>query len=67
MDFSYSEEQQAILDLASQILDDGTPRERLREIELADGPRFDADLWKQIAEAGLLAVAIPEAPAPAKR
>ena len=61
MDFSYSEEQQAILDLASQILDDGTPRERLREIELADGPRFDADLWKQIAEAGLLAVAIPEA------
>jgi len=61
MDFSYSEEQQAILDLASQILDDGTPRERLREIEQADGPRFDADLWKQVAEAGLLAVAIPEA------
>lgn len=60
MDFSYSEEQQAILDLAGQILDDGTPRERLREIEQADGPRFDADLWKQVAEAGLLAVAIPE-------
>jgi len=60
VDFSYSEEQQAILDLAGEILDDGTPRERLREIELADGPRFDPGLWKQVAEAGLLAVAIPE-------
>ncbi len=60
MDFSYSEEQQAILDLAGQILDDGTPRERLRELELGDGPRFDPELWKQVAGAGLLAIAVPE-------
>lgn len=61
MDFSYSEEQNAILELATQILRDGTSQERLREIESGDGPRFDADLWRQLADAGLLAAAVPEA------
>jgi alkylation response protein AidB-like acyl-CoA dehydrogenase len=60
MDFSYSEEQQSIIDLASQILRDGTPQERLRALEKADGPRFDPELWAQLGEAGLLGVAIPE-------
>ncbi|MGI9591389.1 MAG: acyl-CoA dehydrogenase family protein [Myxococcota bacterium] len=60
MDFSYTEEQQSIIDLASQILRDGTAQERLREIEKADGPRFDRQLWSQLGEAGLLGVAIPE-------
>jgi alkylation response protein AidB-like acyl-CoA dehydrogenase len=60
MDFSYSEEQQSIIDLAGQILRDGTPQERLREIEKADGPRFDKELWTQLGEAGLLGVTIPE-------
>ena len=61
MDFSYSEEQNSIVELAGQILRDGTSQERLREIEAADGPRFDRELWQQLADAGLLAVAIPEA------
>jgi alkylation response protein AidB-like acyl-CoA dehydrogenase len=61
MDFSYSDEQQAIFDLASQILKDGTSQERLREIERADGPRFDAPLWGQLGEAGLVGLAVPEA------
>ncbi|HKK52033.1 MAG TPA: acyl-CoA dehydrogenase family protein [Myxococcota bacterium] len=61
MDFSYSEEQQAIFDLASQILKDGTSQERLREIEDADGPRFDRDLWARMGESGLVGVGIPEA------
>jgi alkylation response protein AidB-like acyl-CoA dehydrogenase len=60
MDFSYSEEQQAIFDLAKQILEDGTSQERLREIERADGPRFDHDLWKTLADSGLLGIAVPE-------
>jgi alkylation response protein AidB-like acyl-CoA dehydrogenase len=60
MDFSYSDEQQAIFDLAKQILEDGTPQERLREIECADGPRFDRDLWKTLADSGLLGIAVPE-------
>ncbi|MBJ18903.1 MAG: acyl-CoA/acyl-ACP dehydrogenase [bacterium] len=60
MNFSYSEEQQAIFDLASQILKDGTPQERLLELERAEGPRFDPDLWARLGQAGLLAIAVPE-------
>ena len=60
MDFSYSEEQQSIIDLASQILRDGTTQDHLRAIEKADGPRFDRKLWEQLGEAGLLGVAVPE-------
>ena len=53
MNFSYSEEQQAIFDLADQILKEGTPQERLLELERADGPRFDPALWAKLGEAGL--------------
>ena len=61
MDFSYSEEQQAIFDLAAQILQEGTPQTRLLEIERAEGPRFDPELWAKVSEAGLVGIAIPEA------
>lgn len=61
MDFSYSEEQQAIFDLASQILKDGTAQERLRQIEDGEGPRFDPELWARVGEAGLVGVGIPAA------
>ena len=61
MDFSYSEEQQAIFDLASQILTEGTPQERLLALERADGPRFDPALWAKLGEAGLIGIAVPEA------
>lgn len=61
MDFSLSEDQQAIADLAGQILTDQATHERQREIEQADGPRFDAELWREVAKAGLLGVPVPEA------
>jgi alkylation response protein AidB-like acyl-CoA dehydrogenase len=61
MDFSYTDEQTSILELAAQILGDGTSQERLREVEAGPGPRFDRELWRKLAEAGLLAVAVPEA------
>ena len=61
MDFSLSDEQQAIAALAKQILGDGASHERLRAIERGGGPRFDAELWRRLAEAGLVGVAIPEA------
>ncbi|MCP5042958.1 MAG: acyl-CoA/acyl-ACP dehydrogenase [bacterium] len=60
MDFSLSEEQQELQALARQILEDQTSNERLREIE-AGGERFDAKLWGDLAEAGLLGVGIGEA------
>ena len=42
MNFSYTEEQQAIFDLASHRSSrKGTPQERLLELERAEGPRFD--------------------------
>ena len=61
MNFSYTEEQQAIFDLASQILFEGTSQERLREVERSEGPRFDAELWTKLRESGLVGLAIPEA------
>jgi alkylation response protein AidB-like acyl-CoA dehydrogenase len=61
MDFSLSEDQLSIADLASQILKDKASHERQREVELDDGPRFDRDLWAAVADAGLLGIAVPEA------
>jgi alkylation response protein AidB-like acyl-CoA dehydrogenase len=61
MNFSYDDEQQAIFDLAAQILADGTAQERLLEVERAAGPRFDARLWEKLGEAGLVGLAVPEA------
>ncbi|MFP6656314.1 MAG: acyl-CoA dehydrogenase family protein [Myxococcota bacterium] len=60
MNFSYTDEQQAIFDLAGQILKEGTPAARLLEIERSPGPRFDAELWAKLAEAGLVGLAISE-------
>ncbi len=60
MNFEFNEEQQAIVDLAKQILSDGASQERLREIEGQPGPRFDPELWKRLAEAGLVGAAIDE-------
>jgi alkylation response protein AidB-like acyl-CoA dehydrogenase len=61
MDFNLSEDQQAIADLAGQILSDRAGNERQREIEQREGPRFDPDLWSELARAGLLGIPIPEA------
>jgi len=60
MNFSYSDEQQAIFDLAGQILKEGTAPARLLEIERSKGPRFDPELWAKLGEAGLVGLAIPE-------
>jgi acyl-CoA dehydrogenase len=61
MDFSLSDDQQAIGNLASQILTDRATHERQREIETSGAPRFDRELWRAMADAGLLGIAAPEA------
>ncbi|MEO6026422.1 MAG: acyl-CoA dehydrogenase family protein [Candidatus Binatia bacterium] len=61
MDFSFSDEQQQIADLAKQIFTDKAPHERVRQIERAGGARFDRELWAEIAKAGLLGIAVPQA------
>lgn len=58
MDFSYTDEQQAIADLAGRILADKATHERLRELERSRGPRFDPELWTELARAGLLGIPI---------
>lgn len=57
MDFSLSDEQVAVRDLAAQILSDLTTQERLAAL---DDPGFDAQAWRALAQAGLLGVALPE-------
>jgi acyl-CoA dehydrogenase len=62
MDFSFSEEQEAVRELADRIFADLSTQERLRELELEpDGDRFDRKLWSELAAAGLLGIALPEA------
>jgi 3-oxocholest-4-en-26-oyl-CoA dehydrogenase beta subunit len=61
MDFSLSEDQQAIGELAAQIFKDRASNERQREVETRGGPRFDRELWTAVADAGLLGIAVPEA------
>jgi alkylation response protein AidB-like acyl-CoA dehydrogenase len=60
LDFALTDEQEAFASLARQILTDGATHERMREIESQDGPRFDPDLWAELAKSGLLGIAIPE-------
>jgi 3-oxocholest-4-en-26-oyl-CoA dehydrogenase beta subunit len=59
MDFSFTEEQEALAGLARRILEDRVTHDSLTEIER--GPeRLDRALWKELAAADLLGVALPE-------
>ena len=60
MDFELREEEQAVADLSRQIIGDQATNERLKELE-AGGVQRDDALWKSLAEANLLGVAIDEA------
>jgi alkylation response protein AidB-like acyl-CoA dehydrogenase len=61
MDFTLTEEQEAVRELARQILGDACETEHLAAIERdAEGDGLDHDLWKRLAEANLLGVALPE-------
>lgn len=60
MDFSFTEEEQEVSDLARKILADKVTHESLTELEAGDGPRFDRDLWAELAKANLLGIALPE-------
>jgi hypothetical protein len=60
MDFAFSDEQEAIRTLAAEILGTEMTAERLKAAE-RDAAWLDAALWKKLADANLLGVAIPEA------
>lgn len=59
MDFSFSEDQIAIRDLASQIFTDRTTDEFMLAFNRA-GHVYDDELWSTLAEQGLLGITVPE-------
>jgi alkylation response protein AidB-like acyl-CoA dehydrogenase len=59
MDFTFSEEQDAVRDLAAQVFEGHATPERVKEVERSE-ERVDRELWRALADAGLLAIAIPE-------
>jgi 3-oxocholest-4-en-26-oyl-CoA dehydrogenase beta subunit len=60
MDFLLNEKQHELAALTRLILADQATPQRQREVE-AGGDRFDAILWADLARAGILAAALPEA------
>jgi len=60
MEFGFSTEQEALRELARQILQDHATHDRLKSLE-ASGEWFDRRGWEALATASLLGVAIPEA------
>jgi alkylation response protein AidB-like acyl-CoA dehydrogenase len=60
MDFSFSEDQIAIRDLAHQIFTDRTTDEFMLKFS-RQGETYDDPLWSTLAEQGLLGISIPEA------
>jgi alkylation response protein AidB-like acyl-CoA dehydrogenase len=60
MDFRFSEEQDALRELAREILENEVTVERLKEVEAA-GDFFDRATWARLAESNLLGLAVPEA------
>jgi alkylation response protein AidB-like acyl-CoA dehydrogenase len=59
MDFSLSEEQQAVVEAAAKLFEGHLSEERRAEVGAA-GEGFDRRLWQALAEANLLGLAVPE-------
>jgi len=59
MDFSFSDDQSALQDLARRILTEATSVERVRTA-MASADGFDHDLWRAMADAGLVGIGLPE-------
>jgi 3-oxocholest-4-en-26-oyl-CoA dehydrogenase beta subunit len=59
VDFTLTDEQEAIRDLAARILTEQLPPARLRTLE-EGGAWFADDVWIELAKAGLLGICLPE-------
>ncbi|MCP4004137.1 MAG: acyl-CoA/acyl-ACP dehydrogenase [bacterium] len=60
MDFSYSEDQEALRNLSREILADKATHERLCEIEAGD-EGWDRELWAELCKASLVGACLPGA------
>jgi alkylation response protein AidB-like acyl-CoA dehydrogenase len=61
MDFTLTEEQQAITDLSGTLLREQVTADRLKQLEADPDAVYDRELWATLAEANLLGVMVPEA------
>jgi acyl-CoA dehydrogenase len=59
VDFSLTDDQESLRSLAADIFGDRATAPRVEAIE-ATADRFDRELWRDLAEAGLLGIALPE-------
>jgi alkylation response protein AidB-like acyl-CoA dehydrogenase len=59
MDFTFTEEQKTIAKVARQLFEHRATPERLTELEAGE-LRYDAALWRELATADLLGIALPE-------
>jgi alkylation response protein AidB-like acyl-CoA dehydrogenase len=59
MDFTFTEEQETIAKVARQLFEHHATPERLTELEAAD-VRYDPALWRELASADLLGIALPD-------
>jgi alkylation response protein AidB-like acyl-CoA dehydrogenase len=59
VNFDLTEEQEAVRGLAEQIFQGSVTAERVKTVE-ASSERVDRDLWRALADAHLLAIALPE-------
>ena len=59
MNFELTDEQVALRDLATQILTERSTHERLNALD-ASGTWFDGDTWRELVDAGLVGIALPE-------
>ncbi|HEX6417646.1 MAG TPA: acyl-CoA dehydrogenase family protein [Acidimicrobiales bacterium] len=59
MDFDLTDEQQATIEAAAKLLGDKATPDGIRAVEQADELRFDRGLWRAMADAGLLGIAVP--------
>jgi 3-oxocholest-4-en-26-oyl-CoA dehydrogenase beta subunit len=59
MDFTFTEDQETIGKVARQLLEHRATPEHLTELEGGD-VRHDAGLWRELAEADLLGISLPE-------
>ena len=59
MDFAVSEEQNELAGLVRRIVGDRLHHQRLREVETS-AEHIDRQLWAELAQAGILAAALPE-------
>jgi acyl-CoA dehydrogenase len=62
MDFSFSEEQEAVRELATRVFTELATHERLKEIETSAGDEgpIDRELWAELGKAGLLGIHLAE-------